>query len=41
MLLFNLASNKATKKESAQNGKIQAIGITVDGKEVKISGKST
>ena len=41
MLLFNLASNKATKKESAQNGKIQAIGISADGKPVKISGKST
>ena len=41
MLLFNLASNKATKKESAQNGKIQAIGISADGKPVRISGKST
>ena len=41
MLLFNLASNKATKKESAQNGKIQAIGISADGKPVQISGKST
>ena len=41
MLLFNLASNKGTKKESAQNGKIQAIGISADGKPVRISGKST
>lgn len=41
MLLFNLASNKATKKESAQNGKLDAIGISADGKPVKISGKST
>ena len=41
MLLFNLASNKATKKESAQNGKLQAIGISADGKPVRISGKST
>ena len=41
MLLFNLASNKATKKESAQNGKIQAIGISADGKPVEIYGKST
>ena len=41
MLLFNLASNKATKKESAQNGKIQAIGISADGKPVRVSGKST
>lgn len=41
MLLFNLASNKGTQKESAQNGKIQAIGISADGKPVKISGKST
>ena len=41
MLLFNLASNKGTKKESAQNGKIQAIGISADGKPVQISGKST
>ena len=41
MLLFNLASNKGTKKESAQNGKIQAIGISADGKPVEIYGKST
>ena len=41
MLLFNLASNKGTKKESAQNGKIQAIGISADGKPVRVSGKST
>ena len=41
MLLFNLASNKATKKESAQNGKLQAIGISADGKPVEIYGKST
>ena len=41
MLLFNLASNKGTKKESAQNGKIQSIGISADGKPVRISGKST
>jgi hypothetical protein len=41
MLLFNLASNKGTKKESAQNGKIQAIGISATGGPVKISGKST
>jgi hypothetical protein len=41
MLLFNLASNKATKKESAQNGKLDAIGISADGKPVRISGKST
>jgi hypothetical protein len=41
MLLFNLASNKATKKESAQNGKLDAIGISADGKPVQISGKST
>jgi len=41
MLLFNLASNKATKKESAQNGKIQAIGISAAGGPVRISGKST
>ena len=41
MLLFNLASNKGTKKESAQNGKIQAIGISAAGGPVKISGKST
>jgi len=40
MLLFNLASNKATKKESAQNGKLDAIGISADGKPVRISGKS-
>lgn len=39
MLLFNLASNKATKKESAQNGKLDAIGISADGKPVRISGK--
>ena len=41
MLLFNLASNKGTKKESAQNGKLQSIGISADGKPVRISGKST
>ena len=41
MLLFNLASNKGTKKESAQNGKLQAIGIDAFGKPVQISGKST
>ena len=41
MLLFNLASNKATKKESAHNGKLQAIGISADGKPVEIYGKST
>ena len=41
MLLFNLASNKGTKKESAQNGKLQSIGISADGQPVRISGKST
>ena len=40
MLLADLASKRATKKESAQNGKLDAIGISADGKPVRISGKS-
>jgi hypothetical protein len=40
MLLYNLASNTAAEKEKAQNGKIQAIGLSPAG-PVKISGMYT
>jgi hypothetical protein len=40
MLLYNLASNTAAEKEKAQNGKIQAIGLSPAG-PVKISGVYT
>jgi hypothetical protein len=31
MLLYNLATHKGTEKEKAQNGKINAIGISPAG----------
>ena len=37
MLLYNLASNKGAEKEKAQNGKIQAVGLSSAG-PVKVSG---
>ena len=40
MLLYNLASNVGAEKEKAQNGKIQAVGMSAAG-PVKISGMYT